>query len=302
LSKPCDPEQLKSVFTRAMALTELLRNDSLKKFVSQLKSIPSLPLIYQEITAELRSVDPSASRVGAIIAKDIGMTAKILQMANSAVYGVRADSSEPRQAVLILGMETIQAMVLSLSIFSAFDSSGMSAQEAERLWEHSVATSRLSRCIAKAQGVSGHGLDPYQSAGLLHDVGKLVISSADTKAYRTITGAVAATGARPWLIENEILGCGHSEIGAYLLGIWGLPSLIVEAVAWHHHPSDSPVTEFSPLTAVHVASVFHAQLHPEFAQGNPELDEEFLKRIGLADRQAEWMQICKEQLAEERTK
>lgn len=299
LSKPCDPEQLKSVFARALALTDLLQNDSLKKFVSQLKSIPSLPLIYQEITAELRSVDPSASRVGSIIAKDLGMTAKILQMANSAVYGVRAEISEPGQAVLLLGMETIQSMVLSLSIFSAFDSVVMTTQDAERLWEHSVATSQLSRYIAKAQGISGHALAPYQSAGLLHDLGKLVIATADPKTYRRIAGTAAATGTRPWLIENDVLGCSHAEIGAYLLGIWGLPSMIVEAVAWHHHPSDSPVTEFSPLTAVHVGSVFHSQLHPEYKQGDPQLDEKFLERIGLAERQAEWMEICREQLAEE---
>jgi putative nucleotidyltransferase with HDIG domain len=298
LSKPCDPEHLRSVLARTIALSDLLQNAALKKFVSQLKSIPSLPSIYQEITAELRSIDPSASRVGAIIAMDIGMTAKILQMVNSAVYGVRADISEPEHAVLLLGMETIQAMVLSLSIFSAFDSSGLSAQEAERLWEHSVATGRLSRCVAKSQGISGHELDPYQSAGLLHDVGKLVISSADPKAYRSIADTVAATGSRPYLIENEILGCSHAEVGAYLLGLWGLPSVIVEAVAWHHHPSDSPVSEFSPLTAVHVGSVFHAQIQPEYRQENSNLDGEFLERIGLADRQAEWMHVCREQLAE----
>jgi HD-like signal output (HDOD) protein len=137
---------------------------------------------------------------------------------------------------------------------------------------------------------------------LLHDLGKLFIAAAAPKEYRRITSDVATTGTRPWLVETEILGCGHAEIGAYLLGIWGLPAVIVEAVAWHHHPSDSPVTEFSPLAAVHVASVFHAQLHPEYNQGDPHLDDEFLERIGLADRQAEWMQICKEQLAEERTK
>jgi HD-like signal output (HDOD) protein len=300
LSKPCDPDQLKSILVRTIAMTDLLRHDSLQRFVSRLKSIPSLPSIYQEITAELRSVDPSASRVGRIIAKDMGMTAKLLQMVNSAVYGMRTDISEPGQAVLMLGMETIQAMVLSLSIFSAFNSQVLRAHETERLWDHSVATGRLSRYIAKTQGISGQALDPYQSAGLLHDVGKLVIASADPKAYRKIVDTATATETRPWRIECEVLGCGHAEIGAYLLGIWGLPSVIVEAVAWHNHPSDSPVTEFSPLAAVHVASVFHEQMHPEFKIGDPHLDEVFLERIGLADRKAAWWQGCNEHLAEGR--
>ncbi|MGA9669906.1 MAG: response regulator [Terracidiphilus sp.] len=294
LSKPCDPEQLKSLLVRIIALTNLLQNAPLRTFVSRLKSIPSLPSIYQEITAELRSVDPSSSRVGGIIAKDMGMTAKILQMVNSAVYGVRAQISEPEQAVLLLGMETIQAMVLSLSVFSTFDSGALSGNETEWLWNHSIATSKFARCIARVEGISGRALDPYQTAGLLHDVGKLVIASADPRTFRKIADTAAATGTRPWLVENELLGCGHAEIGAYLLGIWGLPTVIVEAVAWHQHPSESPVTEFSPLAAVHAASVIHARMHPEFKNGNREMDQAFLERIGLADRQAEWMDRCSE--------
>lgn len=298
LSKPCDPERLKLLLARTVALTNLLQNAAIKKFVSQLKCIPSLPSIYHEITAELRSADPSSLRIGRMIAKDMGMTAKILQMVNSAVYGVRGEISEPGQAVLVLGMETIQAMVLSLSILAAFDPRSMSPQETDWLWEHSITSGRFSRTIAKSQGVSGRELDPYHSAGLLHDVGKLVMASADPKTYRRIQKIAAETGSRPWLVESELLGCNHAEIGAYLLGIWGLPTLIVEAVAWHHHPSESPVTEFSTLTAVHAASAIHAQMHPEFQQGNPEMDEVFLARIGMAERQSEWMQCCKEELGE----
>jgi HD-like signal output (HDOD) protein len=298
LSKPCDPEQLKSLLVRTIALTDLLQNAPLKKFVSQLKSIPSLPAIYHEITAELRSADPSPSRIGRLIARDMGMTAKVLQMVNSAVYGVYTEVSEPGQAVLILGLETIQAIVLSLSIFSAFDPRVLSAHEAERLWDHSVTVSRFSRCIARAEGISGNALDPYQSAGLLHDVGKLVIATADPKVYRKIAKGAIGTEVRPWQIEKELLGCSHAEIGAYLLGIWGLPSTIVEAVAWHHEPSESPVTEFSPLTAVHVSSVFHAQLHPELNLRDANLDEAFLERLGLAGRQAAWIEACRQRLAE----
>ncbi|MGA9671335.1 MAG: response regulator [Terracidiphilus sp.] len=298
LSKPCDPEKLKLLLARTVALTNLLQNAGLKKFVSQLKCIPSLPSIYHEVTAELRSADPSSLRIGQIIAKDMGMTAKILQMVNSAVYGVRGEISEPGQAVLILGMETIQAMVLSLSILAAFDPRGLSVEEADWLWEHSLICSRFSRAIAKSQGISGRELDPFQSAGLLHDVGKIVIASADPKTYRRIQDIATETETRPWHVENELLGCNHAEIGAYLLGIWGLPTLIVEAVAWHHHPSESPVTEFSTLTAVHAASSLHAQMHPEFRQGNPEMDEVFLERVGMAERKSEWMRCCKTEVGE----
>ena len=300
LSKPCDAEQLKSVLARTIALTDLLENAPLRKFVSRVKCIPSLPILYQEITKELRSEDPSPFRIGRIIAQDMGMTAKILQIANSAMYGPRAEISEPGQAVMLLGLNTIQAMVLSLSVFSAFDSSVIDAQEVQQLWDHSVSTSRFSKAIAQSEGIAGHALDPYLSAGLLHDIGKLVMASGDPEAYRRILNVTASTETNLWLVEKQDLGCSHAEIGAYLLGIWGLPASIIEAVAWHHYPSDSPVTDFSPVTAVHTASAFHAQLHPEFRHGDPDLDQAFLERIGLAERQKIWMELCNELNSQDR--
>jgi HD-like signal output (HDOD) protein len=298
LSKPCDSEQLKSLLERTIALTDLMENESLKRFISRLKSVPCLPLLYQEVTKELRSEDPSSVRIGGIIAQDMGMTAKILQMVNSALHGIRTEVSEPSQAVMLLGLDTIQAMVLSLSIFSAFDPRVLSAHEAKRLWGHSVSVSRFSKLIAKAEGVVARALDPYQSAGLLHDIGKLVMASSDPKGYREIEELAISTGTDQYLVETEVLGCCHAEIGAYLLGIWGLPAPIVEAVAWHHRPSESPITQFSPLTAVHVASAFHARTHPEFRHTDSHLDQVFLERIGLANRQELWMQRCAEQSAE----
>jgi HD-like signal output (HDOD) protein len=96
-------------------------------------------------------------------------------------------------------------------------------------------------------------------------------------------------------VETEAFGCSHAEVGAYLLGIWGLPSAIVEAVAWHHNPLRSPSSQFSPLSAVHVACAFDTQLHPERKDFGVDLDHEYLERIGLDDRLEEWFQRCCEQ-------
>jgi putative nucleotidyltransferase with HDIG domain len=300
LSKPCDADQLKSVLERAIALTYLLENTSIKKVISRLKCIPSLPALYQEVARELRSEDPSASRIGEIISQDMAMTAKVLQLVNSAAYSVRAEISEPSQAVLLLGLDTIQALVLSLSIFAAFDPKVLTSHQAERLWEHSLSVSKFSKLIAKEEGIAACALGPYQSAGLLHDIGKLVMASADPGKYRMIEDCAVSTGASQWLVETQAFGCSHAEVGAYLLGIWGLPASIVEAVAWHHHPSESPVTGFSPLAAVHVASAVHAQMHPEFKHTNATIDQAFLARLGLAGRQSVWTQRCSEQLAKGR--
>jgi HD-like signal output (HDOD) protein len=297
LSKPCDTEQLKSALERTMALTDLLGNQSIKQFIFRLKSIPSLPMLYENLVRELRFDNPSASRLGAIISQDIAMTAKLLQMVNCPVYSTGVEVLEPGRAVLLLGVETIQAMVLSLSIFSACDPHVLSAQAAGSLWEHSSCVSRFSTLIAKAEGVSARELGAYQSAGLLHNIGKLVMASADPAEYRMIENLCFA-GRDQCHLEAETMGCSHAEVGAYLLGLWGLPSSIIEAVAWHHNPSDSPAKNFCPLVAVHAASAFHAQLHPHFKHWDPELDQAILERVGLADRQEIWMNLCSEEVIE----
>jgi HD-like signal output (HDOD) protein len=298
LSKPCDPEQLRSVLEKTLALTDLLQNTSLKCFISRMKSVPSLPLLYQQVTSELHSADPSASRLGEIIAQDMAMTAKLLQIVNSAAYGMRTQISEPKQAVFVLGLDTIQALVLSLGIFSAFDPHLLGPGQAERLWEHAVCVSKYSRAIAISQGVSGRDLDPYNSAGLLHDIGKLIMASACPQDYRRVVAAAISTGTRLDVVEFREFGCTHAEVGAYLLGVWGLPTVIVEAVAWNHRPSDSHVNEFSPLAAVHVANAFDAQQHPDRGYMDSDIDQEFLDRMGLGDRLDYWLQRCVEQASE----
>jgi HD-like signal output (HDOD) protein len=298
LSKPCDPGQLNIVLENTLALTDLLQNTSLKCFISRLKSVPSVPLLYQQLNRELQSEDPSASRLGEIIAQDMAMTAKLLQIVNSAAYGTRAQISEPKQAVLVLGLDTIQALVLSLGMFSAFNPHLLGSEHTERLWEHTVSVGKLSRVIAISQGISGRDLDPYNSAGLLHDIGRLIMASADPENYRRIVQSATTNGTRLVDLELQEFGCTHAEVGAYLLGVWGLPTTIVEAVAWNHRPSFSPVTEFTPLTAVHVASAFDSRQHPECGYMDSHVDQEFLDRIGLGQRLEYWQQLCLEQASE----
>ena len=302
LSKPCDPEQLRSALERAMALTELLNNAPLKRFISQLKRIPSLPLLYHEFTRELNSADPSASRLGELISQDMAMTAKLLQLANSAAYGFRQEISDPRQAVILIGLDTIQAMVLSLSIFSALDPSLLGPNESDRLWEHSIRVGKYAKAIARSEGIAGRDLAPFESAGLLHDIGKLIIASADPREYRRVLELAASTGTDQSHLELEILGCNHAAVGAYLLGIWGLPAAIVEATAWNHNPSGSPIREFGPLAAIHAASAYDAQMHPALTNMDSYVDKEFLERIGCAERQDTWMEQCRKVLEEDRPK
>lgn len=294
LSKPCDPEQLKTKIAQAFALRDLLENPMLQKVVAQLKDIPSLPAVYQRIMEELRSREPSPAKVGKLIAKDMGMTAKTLQLVNSAFFGLRCHVSNPIQAANLLGLDTIRALVLSTHIFSQIESGLLEEIDGSQLWSHSMAVSGFAKAIAAAEHAPQQVVDDSLTAGLLHDIGKLILACAFSAQYKSILNLAASKNIGIWAAEREVLGCSHAEIGGYLLGIWGLPHSIVEAVAWHHRPSESPVMGFSPLLAVHAACVYDVQLRPSRLQARAEMDQAYLARVGLEEHAPLWQKSCEQ--------
>ena len=300
LAKPCDPEQLRDVIGRACALRDLLSEDTLRGLVSQMSTIPSLPQTYTEIIEELQSPDASIKKVGQIISKDVGMTAKILQLVNSAFFGLRHHVSDPSQAASFLGVDTLKALVLSVHIFSQLDDVKIEGFSLDALWNHSAATGALAKRIADAEGCAEHIRDYALLAGLLHDAGKLVIAANLPERYGTVLASAKCEALDLWEAERKILTNTHAEVGAYLFGLWGLPDSIVEAVAFHHDPSKCPGTDFTPLVAVHAANAIDHEHDPAWKEQNTGLfDMEYIAQLGLADRLPAWRELHTEVLQEE---
>ena len=295
LAKPCDAQMLKSTIVRACALRELLHSDSLKALVSGMPTLPSLPALYLKIVAELRSPDASIEKAGQIIAQDIGMSAHVLHLVNSSFFGLCHHVSNPTQAVTLLGLNTIRALVLSVHLFSCFDkieSVGLSLND---VWSHSIATGALAKRIAKDQGAVDRYIDYALMAGLMHDVGKLVLTRDMLDQYRETVNFAREQKVCLWRVERDRLGATHAELGAYLLGLWGLPDPIVEAVALHHTPQTCAGPGLSVLTAVHVADVLEHESQSRDSQpGAGLLDLAYLETIGQIDRIDSWRQMSRE--------
>jgi HD-like signal output (HDOD) protein len=238
--------------------------------------------------------EPSVKRISEIIARDMGMTAKVLQMINSGLFGLRNRVDSVAQAVALLGLETIQSLVLTIHVFSKFNPSLLHALGIEGIWSHSQAVSELARRIAVLQVSKNELADrklPEQAgiAGLLHDVGKLIIAKALPFDFKKLQMMRETTRVPLWQVERAQLGTTHEEVGAYLLGLWGLPDVIVEAVAWHHRPGETQYCTLSPLAAVHVANALLHQKQTACPPGSVEyLDAAFLERAGLIGHLSAW--------------
>ncbi|HEX3720000.1 MAG TPA: response regulator [Verrucomicrobiae bacterium] len=292
LSKPCNAEELRFAIVRALALKELLSNEQLKQLASRVSSLPTLPALHQQLTAELAKEEPSVERVAEIISKDVGMTSKILQLVNSAFFGLAESAANPLDAVFYLGLSTIRALVLSVHVFSQFDSNSIKCFSVEQLAQHCWRTGLIAKKIAVMERADPKLDDQCFLAGLLHDVGRLVMAAGLSEQY---AGVVARAGEskRPlWQVEREEFGATHAEVGAYLLGLWGLPNPVVEAVALHHRPCDSAVRGFSAVIAVHVADALAHQNAGSDVGIAGRIDGECMTTLGLGERLETWKDRC----------
>ena len=293
LEKPIDAQLLRSIMTRACGLRALLSDDNVRKIVTNLKSLPSLPVLYKELMDEIHSGDASLKKIARVISKDMAMVTKILQLVNSAFFGLRTTVSNPEQAVALLGSDTIRALVLSMQAFSQFDAKSLAGFSLDALWQHGLKTSGYAKAIAKEECAPQAMIDDAFTSGLLHDIGMLVLASNMPDGYKQVLGLQKDKGLLDWQAEQEVFGVTHAEVGAYLLGLWGVGEAIVEAVAYHHRPSICGALAFSPLTAVHIANVLAESKNQTGGESRPiQINEAYLTKLGKLDRLPAWEKTC----------
>lgn len=294
LHKPCEPELLKATVQRAVALGDSLDNDQVKSLVSQMSRLPSLPVIYLRVVEELQSADASLTRVGDIIAKDVGMSAQVLKLVNSAFFGLRRRVANASDAVNYLGLDTIKALVLSLHTFSQYENTDLGGISMVALRNHSLITAACAKHIARMENADAKLVDEAFIGGLLHDTGKLVLAANFSAQYARAMQLAQDGGLSFTAAEHGVFGCTHGDVGGYLLGLWGLPVPVVECVSYHHHPNRTLENTFSPLTAVHAANVLAYVLDQEAVAGRrPDFDMDYLTRVGKSGRVGPWEEGCR---------
>lgn len=280
IAKPCDAAVLAATVRRATVLRKLMTDASLKTLVSRLSTLPSMPKQYQQVMQELQSDDPSLQEIGEIIESDAAMTAKILQLVNSAFFGLVRQVSSPSEAANYLGLDVIRTLVLSTGIFSQFDGEKAHGAMLHKIWNDSMRVATLARSIAARYCQEPLAEDYAYMGGMLASIGKLVFLENLPESYATIERRHATEAAGYEYIERNVIGHTHTEVGAYLASLWGLPNPVVECVAFYAHPANSIATDVTSLAAVHIA---HAIVHGNGEDKLDLLDYGFVRKHGLIE-------------------
>jgi putative nucleotidyltransferase with HDIG domain len=290
LPEPCQPDELCGTLARLMELDVFLTNENLRRVVTRIQQLPCPPTIYFRVMKELAQPDATAGSVGALIAQDASLTAKLLQVSNSAFFGLERPVVSVPEAVQILGFNLVKCVALSHSLFASLNPPAVGELSPDRLYLHSLATALLAQRIALGENGDPAMVDAAFTAGILHDTGKLVLASALPDHYHRAVQLAADELIPQWQAEANVFGVSHAEVGAYLLGLWGLPAPIVEAVAWHHQPGRLESRVFGVLAAVHIADYLQSHLLPASQRRLAvELDVPYVERLNIHEKMGQWV-------------
>ncbi len=293
LQKPCELATIKNVIIQAQNLQELLGNENLTEIISRIKSLPSLPSIYTEIINKVDLPNTSLRDIGKIVAKDIGMSTKFLQLINSSFFGLPQKITTPVDAVVMLGIETVKTLVLSVGIFQKLGNN-IDKKFAESLWAHSNRIASYCKNLAIYEEVPRKIQDDYFAAGMFHDLGKLVFLSEFPEDYKKVLELTKKENISLCKAEKKIFGADHTAVGAYLMQIWGLPGLIVYPCAFHHSIEKFPQARFNPTLAVHFADYMDYKIRNKEEDISSKLNIELLKESDFYDFIPEWEEVCRD--------
>ncbi len=293
LAKPCDPESLKRLLANSAGLRQLLSSDELHKRISTIGALPTLPETYNELIAELQSESCSIRSIAEIVGRDISMTAKILQMVNSAFFALPTRVTDIFQAVNLLGLDTTRALVLAAGVFRQFEEQHIPGYSIEAVYHHSLSVGAMAQRLSQHLELDERSVDDAMLGGMMHDIGKLILVSSFPEKVRAVAQTAQDNKVTLEQGEKEIFKVTHAEVGAHLLSLWGLPDSILEAIAFHHTPTSTEGAVPSVLTAVYLANLYEHEINSQNSDKEPaDIDNEYLLSVGLAERVEEMRSVC----------
>ena len=293
LSKPVESKRLIFKVSRARALKDMLRDDALSKLILRMEALPSHPSLYIELRDELSILEPSTQKVGDIVSRDMGLTLKVLQIINSGFFPTHRPVLDPRLMVDALGINTIMDIADLTTVLPERDRALSTLPPLGDLWEHSRRAGKIARAIARAESINQEITDEAYLAAFMHDIGKIILTAHLPDKYAIMLSLVEARGMPQSAAEKQVFDSVHSDVGAFLLALWGMPASIFIPVACHDDPNRCQDSQQMVRTAiVHTANIFeHAATTGEWQDVEDHLNMEFLDKLDLKERLPIWQEV-----------
>jgi len=284
MRKPCDPDQLLAAIERTCELEQRLNDPDLQALIGQLGSLPSPSRTVIELNDLLAQPEATAQDIAGVIESDGAMTAKLLQVVNSAYFSLSHTIADVSSAVTYLGVNAVRDLCVSMELLKSFNTGPTFVQTAiDEIHEHSLAVAHVARQLMSDRASGNEAF----VAALLHDVGLLVIATQMPERFLELRVQVMRSSLSLAEVELEVIGAHHADIGAHILELWGLPSAIVEAVGRHHDAADIPCGAIDTLHALHVAdAIVSGFMDPTAGAAWEQIDAlepEYLNSLGIGD-------------------
>lgn len=284
LSKPASAEDVVGSLENAFALRDLLPSTALRQLVSSLPSVPVPSDRYFELLRELDDPLSSAHTIGDAIEGDLGLTTQVLRLANSAFFSLPRQMSRGREAVEMLGIDMVRALLTVSEFYLSNLHDPVLADEGRNLAERSLSIGALARRLALAEELPEEVVEASATAGMLCHIGTAILRQNMLAEFNRAVSLVEEGTLKMTDAEKQQFGATHAELAAFLVGIWGFSDDVVEAIAFHHAPGQSRSETLGALTMVHVAQgivgeTMQSGLFQREGAGR-DLDHTYLERVG----------------------
>ncbi|HCW67559.1 MAG TPA: response regulator, partial [Thalassospira lucentensis] len=236
LSKPCNNQTLIDSIENALGLRQRLQSPEMRTLVANSKSLASPPDTYLQLQTLFEDPNYSLDSLCEIVESDIALTAEVLKLTNSSYFAITQKVSSVSHAVRMLGLETLKALALFVGMYRGFDGPSSQITNLKRLCHRSQQIGVTAALIAEYEKLPRKVCHAVPSIGMLSHIGTLILYANCPDEMKLVTDRVEQENIPIEQAEKEQFGAGHPDIGAYLLGLWGFPAPVIQAVAYHHRP------------------------------------------------------------------
>jgi len=280
LQKPCEPEAIGRAVTRASELSGAIETEELRRVVAGVETLPVMSDTLRELCDALGDERTTVPEVAAIIERDVGLAAKIMQLVNSAFFGLARHVCSVNDAVVLIGLQNVRTLAVTTKVFVALSEEGDTGPSVDRVWRASVEIGRRASALARQAGASSETRELASVAGMMSLVGRGVLLQTMPERFDAAQKVAASEGVSLLEAEHREFGATQDAVGAYALGLWAFEDAVVESVARQSAPELSGVESAEhPLVYIHLARAL--------GNGGPLAEKvavsvDWVKRVGVS--------------------